>query len=71
MFGQVSGGHFNPAVTIAVLIKETQTNGNMCQNLIMAVLVISSQLIGATVGVTFVGLILTHIEPNASLMPGT
>ena len=28
MYGQVSGGHFNPAVTLAVLIKETMTNGD-------------------------------------------
>lgn len=63
MYGQVSGGHFNPAVTIAVLIKETFMNGDFGQNAVMALIVILSQLIGATAGVTFVGLILTHISP--------
>mgnify|MGYP002632077514 CR=1 FL=1 len=66
MYGQVSGGHFNPAVTIAVFIKETFMNGNMASNLMMATIVILSQLVGATAGVTFVGLILTHITPPIS-----
>ena len=42
MYGQVSGGHFNPAVTIAVLIKETFTNGNFGSNAVMAIIVILS-----------------------------
>jgi glycerol uptake facilitator-like aquaporin len=45
-FGAVSGGHFNPAVTIGVYIREGDYGGNA----IFMLLIIASQLIGASFG---------------------
>ena len=47
VFGSVSGAHFNPAVTIAVLIK----NGKIAKDLPFAVMIIVSQIVGGFIGV--------------------
>lgn len=46
--GSISGGHFNPAVTVAVLIKEGRKN--LAINLLCTALIILAQIIGATIG---------------------
>ena len=45
LFGNITGGHFNPAVTIAVLIREGKSS-----NIGFALIIIISQIIGAVVG---------------------
>lgn len=47
VFGSVSGAHFNPAVTIAVLIK----NGNIAKDLPFAIMIIVAQIVGGFIGV--------------------
>ena len=48
IMGEVSGGHFNPAVTLGVLIAEGSENFMM--NLPYAIAIIFAQLVGATAG---------------------
>ena len=48
MFGEVSGGHFNPAVTIGVLIGEGMEN--FAQNIGFASMIIIAQILGAFLG---------------------
>ena len=48
--GHVSGAHFNPAVTIGVLIN----TGITYANILFAVQIIIAELIGASLGVLFV-----------------
>merc|ERR1712127_648190 len=48
IFGEVSGGHFNPAVTIGVLIAEGSKN--LGRNIIFAVMIILAQIVGAILG---------------------
>jgi glycerol uptake facilitator-like aquaporin len=48
MFGSVSGAHFNPAITIAVLIKEGEKN--LIANIIFAFQIVVSQTIGGIIG---------------------
>ena len=45
MFGPVCGGHFNPAVTVAVFIKESKLS-----NISYALTIVFSQLVGACLG---------------------
>ena len=47
--GGVSGGHFNPAVTLGVLVREGPTK--MVQNLPMAALYWVAQILGCILGV--------------------
>jgi len=51
MFGSMSGGHFNPAVTLSVLVR---SGPNIPYNLPIALLMIGSQLAGASLGVLIV-----------------
>ena len=44
-FGNITGAHFNPALTIAVLIREGKTS-----NIGFAIIIMISQIIGAAVG---------------------
>lgn len=49
--GSVSGGHFNPAVTMAVLTR--LGTENLGTNLVFAMIIIFAQVVGAVVGVLF------------------
>lgn len=71
-WGGITGGHFNAAITIAVLIKEARKN--RLENYIFFVMIIISQIIGAIFGVFVVrgGLVIKDckILPNiATLCP--
>ena len=44
-FDAITGGHFNPAVTIAVLIREGKMG-----NIVFALMIIISQILGGTIG---------------------
>ena len=48
IFGQVSGGHFNPAVSFAMLFKEGKAN--WMRNVTMFVMIMIAQGIGAALG---------------------
>ena len=48
IFGEVSGGHFNPAVTIGVLIAEGSKN--LGRNIVFAAMIILAQIVGAILG---------------------
>lgn len=68
MFGAVSGGHFNPAVTLAVFIKEGASK--MRKNFPLMIMIIASELIGATLGVIFVYLAQTKNADDQTIFPG-
>ena len=51
-FGSVSGGHFNPAVTAAVMVRLGLKN--FASNLFYGLMIIMAQLLGATIGVVLV-----------------
>jgi len=51
-WGGITGGHFNAAITIAVLIKEARKSRR--ENYIFFVMIIISQIIGAFLGVLVV-----------------
>jgi len=46
IFGGVSGGHFNPAVTLGVYVREAKWAGNF----LFMIMIIASQITGALVG---------------------
>jgi len=48
IMGEVSGGHFNPAVTLGVLIAEGRQN--FVSNIPYAIAIICAQIVGATAG---------------------
>ena len=60
IFGPVSGGHFNPAITLGILLKEIQKEGDTVANIIYHVFIIISQVIGAILGVFIVYLSYTE-----------
>jgi len=49
VLGPVSGGHFNPAITIALFMRECRRN--FFPNLLVALLYISAQIVGGLIGV--------------------
>ena len=49
IFGVISGGHFNPAVTLGVLVREG--HDKFKENIPFAAAIICAQVIGAAVGV--------------------
>ena len=54
IFGGISGGHFNPAVTLGVYVREAKWE----KNFIMMVTIILSQICGAIVGMLIAGQVL-------------
>lgn len=54
IFGGVSGGHFNPAVTIGVYFREAK----YAENFIFLIMIVASQICGALVGMFFSYLVL-------------
>lgn len=54
IFGGVSGGHFNPAVTLGVYVREAK----WAENFIFMIMIIASQLAGALVGMLLAYLVL-------------
>ena len=54
IFGGVSGGHFNPAVTLGVYVREAK----WAHNFIFLVMIIASQIAGALVGMLLAFLVL-------------
>lgn len=72
IFGPISGGHFNPAVSIGMYIKEigkyTNNNGAM-GNLVMLVLMIASQIVGAILGCVISALAMDMTPKTASALP--
>lgn len=66
--GQVSGGHFNPAVTVAVLIREGSKN--LSKNFPYAVMIIFAELLGAVTGVIITFLSLQKDDENSTIYPG-
>lgn len=75
IFGPISGGHFNPAVTMGMFIKELgQPTNNVSwgYNLIFAIGIIMCQLIGAILGVTIVSLGMSLSEvPGQTTIPAS
>ena len=67
VFGSVCGAHFNPAVTIAVLIK----NGDLVKDLPFASLIILSQIIGGLIGVLTVFMSLSKLTDDAGVTTKT
>ena len=52
IFGGVSGGHFNPAVTLGVYVREAK----WAHNFLFAIMIIASQIAGAIVGMLLASL---------------
>lgn len=57
IFGAISGGHFNPAVTLGVYVREAAWG----KNLIFMLMYIVSQIIGAILGMMLASVVL-HIK---------
>ena len=51
IFGPVSGGHFNPAITLGVLIKEISGKESKLFEILFAFAIILSQIFGGFLGV--------------------
>lgn len=65
LYDRVSGGHFNPALTIGVFIKEGKV-----ANLLLFAMIIVSQILGATLGV-FVAYGCQYLNKDSNtLVPG-
>ena len=54
IFGGVTGGHFNPAVTMGVYI----ASGKYCANLIYMIMITVSQFLGAVAGLALAFVVL-------------
>ena len=67
IFGNVSGGHFNPAVTLGVLVKDGLDK--VTANMIFAVMIIFAQLVGASIGVCLAYMMTKSIDVSTVLTP--
>lgn len=63
IFGGISGGHFNPAVTLGVYIRE----GHYAKNFLFMVMIIASQVSGALVGM-MLGYMVLRIDVDGTLI---
>ena len=54
VFGEVTGGHFNPAVTLGVLIREGFGQGKCPGNILFAFMIITAEIVGGILGVCIV-----------------
>lgn len=68
IFGEISGGHFNPAVTMAVLVKEGKDKFG--KNLIFAVMIMVAQGIGAIIGATICSMGFSGVQNSATHVMG-
>jgi len=60
LLGPISNSHVNPAVTLGVLVREAgeeRSKGKMGKNVAFAVMIMLSQILGATVGAFIVALL--------------
>ena len=65
IFGGVSGGHFNPAVTLGVYVREAK----WAQNFLFAIMIIASQIAGAIVGMLLASLSLRLPQDGKYTVP--
>ena len=66
IFGGVSGGHFNPAVTLGVYVREQK----WAENFIFTIMIIASQVGGAIVGMLLGYLVLrTQKDGEYTVLP--
>lgn len=68
LFGEISGGHFNPAVTMAVLVKEGKEK--MGQNLPFALMLMAAQAFGAFMGVLICSMGFAYAESASTTVVG-
>lgn len=59
LFGPVSGGHFNPAITIGVLVKEISLKTVNLSQILFTFAIILSQIIGG-----FLGVLVSYLSIN-------
>lgn len=67
IFGGISGGHFNPAVTMGVYVREAK----WAENFIFLIMIIASQISGALVGMLLSYLVLrVQKDGEWKILPG-
>ena len=68
IFGDITGGHFNPAVTLAVFVREGKDK--MKENIGFCLMIITSEILGAILGVIISYGGMTGHHGNFTPMPG-
>ena len=67
IFGGVSGGHFNPAVTLGVYVREAK----WAENFIYTLMILTSQLSGALIGMMLASTVLrVQKDGDWTILPG-